>query len=132
MDDARIKELLDGMKRVAVVGLSPKPDRPSHGIARWLIGLGVEVVGVNPGHREILGVPVYPELSEVPGTVDIVDIFRRGDLVGPVVAAAIARGDGAVWMQEDVVNDEAAAMAEAAGMPVVMDRCLYKDWLRLR
>ncbi len=131
MDDSRIKQLLEGMRRVAVVGISPKEDRASHGIARWLIGQGVEVVGVNPGHQEILGVPVYPDLAAVPGPVDVVDVFRRSDTVGPVVDAAVVRGDGAIWMQEGVENAEAAAVAEAAGIPVVMDRCIYKEWLRL-
>lgn len=131
MDDAALTELLRNMSRVAVVGLSPKEDRASHGIARWLIGRGIEVVGVNPGHDEILGVPVYPDLDAVPGTVDVVDIFRRSETVGPIVASAVARADGAIWMQEDVVNEEAAAVASQAGIPVVMDRCIYKEWLRL-
>lgn len=131
MDDSGIKQLLTGMRRVAVVGISPKEDRASHGIARWLIGQGIEVVGVNPGHREILGVPVYPDLAAVPGPVDVVDIFRRSETVGPIVDAAVARGDGAVWMQEGVENAEAAAVAGAAGIPVVMDRCIYQEWLRL-
>lgn len=132
MDDAQIQDILADMKRVAVVGLSPKPDRASHGIARWLLGLGVEVVGVNPAHTEILGVAVYPDLASVPGPVDIVDLFRRSEHVAPFVEAAVARQDGAIWMQEGVQNEAAAAIAEAAGIPVVMDRCLYKEWLRLQ
>ena len=131
MTDADIKRLLSGMARVAVVGLSPKPDRASHGIARWLIGMGVETVGVNPGHSSILDVPVYPSLAEVPGRVDIVDIFRRSETVVPIVEEAVARRDGAIWMQESVVNDDAAQLAAAAGIPVIMDRCIYKEWLRL-
>ena len=131
MDDSQIKQLLTDMKRVAVVGLSPKEDRASNGIARWLVSRGVEVVGVNPAHREIHGITVYPDLADVPGKVDIVDIFRRSETVGPVVDAAVARRDGAVWMQEGVENTAAAAAAEAAEIPVIMDRCLYKEWLRL-
>jgi uncharacterized protein len=131
VDDAQMGRILTSMRRVAVVGISPKPDRASHGIARWLIGLGLDVVGVNPAHREILGVPVYPDLRDVPGPVDVVDIFRRSDTVEPVVAAAVERGDEVVWMQEGVVNEEAARVAREAGIPVVMDRCLYKEWLRL-
>ena len=123
--------MLSDMRRVAVVGISPKNDRPSHGIARWLMGLGVEVIGVNPAHREVLGLTVYPDLTSVPGSVDIVDIFRRSDTVEPVVAAAVGRGDSAIWMQEGVINEAAAAIARRAGIPVVMDRCLYKEWLRL-
>ena len=131
MNDSGIKQLLTGMKRVAVVGLSPKEDRASNGIARWLVSRGVEVIGVNPAHQEIHGITVYPDLADVPGKVDIVDIFRRSDTVGPVVDAAVARGDGAVWMQEGVQNPTAAAKAAAADIPVIMDRCLYKEWLRL-
>lgn len=129
--DDQMKAMFSHLTRVAVVGLSPDPQRASHGIARFLIGRGFDVVGVNPGHREILGVPVYPSLEDVPGRVDLVDIFRRGDTVGPIVDAAIARGDGFIWMQEDVVNADAAARAQAAGIPVVMDLCVYKEWLRL-
>lgn len=131
MDDARIRKLLSTMRTVAVVGLSPKTERASHGIARFLVDAGFDVVGVNPGHTEILGVPVYPTLADVPHRVDLVDIFRRSDTVLPVVEAAIARGDGFIWMQEGVVNDDAAAAATAAGIPVLMDRCVYKEWLRL-
>ncbi len=129
--DAELTTLFSQMKRVAVVGLSPDPARASHGIARFLIGRGFDVVGVNPGHAEILGVPVYPTLADVPHRVDLVDIFRRGDTVGPIVAAAVARGDGFIWMQEGVVNEAAAAQAREAGIPVVMDLCVYKEWLRL-
>lgn len=131
MDDAAIKEMLTTMKRVAVVGLSPREDRASHGIARWLVGLGVEVVGVNPGHDSILDLPVYPDLASVPGTVDIVDIFRRSDAVPLIVDAALDRGDGAIWMQEGVAHDQAAQRAQERGVPVVSDRCIYKEWLRL-
>jgi len=131
MDDARLTQILQSMQRVAVVGLSPKQDRASHGIARWLIGRGLDVVGVNPGHTEILGVPVYPSLGDVPGPVDVVDVFRRSETVAPIVDEAIARGDRAVWLQEGVKNAEAAARATAAGVPIVSDRCIYKEWLRL-
>jgi uncharacterized protein len=129
--DEQLKSLFSRLASVAVVGLSPDPTRASHGIARFLIGRGYDVVGVNPGHAEILGVPVYPALADVPHPVDLVDIFRRGDTVEPIVDAAIARGDGFIWMQEGVVNETAAARARAAGIPVVMDLCVYKEWLRL-
>jgi uncharacterized protein len=131
MNDSQIKQILENMHRVAVIGISPKNDRASHGITRWLLGLGIEVVGVNPAHREILGVPVYPDLQSVPDPVDIVDLFRRSETVGPVVDAAVQRGDGAVWMQEGVHNEQAADTARQAGIPVIMDRCIYKEWLRL-
>ena len=131
MTDTQIAEALRGMQRVAVVGLSPKQERASHGISRWLLGSGVDVVGVNPAHEEILGVPVYPSLADVPGPVDIVDIFRRSETVGPIVADAVSRRDGLIWMQEGVVNPDAARVASEAGVPVIMDRCIYKEYLRL-
>lgn len=131
MNDTQLKQILSTMARVAVVGMSPNPERASHGISRWLIGLGVDVVGVNPGHTRLLDRPVYPSLADVPGRVDVVDIFRRGETVGPIVDAAVERGDGMVWMQENVENEDAAAIAREAGVPVIMDRCIYKEWLRL-
>jgi len=130
-DDSTLRGLLTGMKRIAVVGISAKEDRASHGIAKFLIGQGFEVVGVNPTLTEVLGVKVYPTLTEVPGPVDLVDIFRKSEAVPPIVDEAIACGVKAVWMQEGVINPDAAAKAQAAGLTVVMDRCIYKEWLRL-
>lgn len=130
--DERIKEILSNMKRVAVVGLSAKEDRASHGIAKFLVGQGFDVVGVNPMLKEdVLGIKVYPSLAEVPDHVDVVDVFRRSDTVPPVVDEAIATKAGMIWMQEDVVHEEAAAKARTAGLDVVQDRCIYKEWLRL-
>ena len=130
--DERITEILSNMKRVAVVGLSAKEDRASHGIARFLVGQGFDVVGVNPMLKEdVLGIKVYPSLAEVPDHVDVVDVFRRSDTVPPVVDEAIAMKAGMIWMQEDVVHEEAAAKARTAGLDVIQDRCIYKEWLRL-
>lgn len=130
--DERIKTILTDMKRIAVIGISAKEDRASHGIARFLVGQGFDVVGVNPVLDEpVLGLDIYPSLPDVPGRVDVVNVFRRSDQVPPVVEAAVARGDGCVWMQEHVVNPEAAALAADAGLDVLMDVCLYKEWLRL-
>ena len=130
-DDTATKRLLDNMQRIAVVGISLKEDRASHGIAKFLIGQGFDVIGVNPALTEALGVPVYPSLADVPGKIDVVDVFRRSDAVPAIVDDAIAKQVGAIWMQEGVVHEEAAAKAAAAGIDVVMDRCLYKEWLRL-
>lgn len=131
--DERVKTILSDMKRIAVVGLSAREDRASHGIARFLVGQGFEVVGVNPVLKEaVLGLDIYPTLKDVPGTVDVVNIFRRSDQVGPIVEAAIERGDKCVWLQEEVINPEAAAAAAGAGLDVLMDVCLYKEWLRLK
>ena len=129
--DDLIRRLLGGMKRIAIVGLSDKPARASHGIARFLQGWGFEVVGVNPVLDEVLGIKVYPSLADVPGPVDVVDVFRRSDAVPSIVDAAIARGDKALWLQEGVVHEEAATRAREAGLDVIQDRCIYKDWLRL-
>ncbi len=129
--DAAVADILRTMKRVAVVGISDKPERASHGITKFLQGLDLEVSGVNPMLQEVLGVKVYPELADVPGPVDVVDVFRRSDTVGPVVDAAVAAGARCVWMQEGVVNEEAAKVARDAGLTVIMDRCIYKEWLRL-
>jgi predicted CoA-binding protein len=130
--DDRVREILSSMKRVAVVGLSAKEDRASHGIARFLVGQGFDVVGVNPVLKEdVLGIPVYASLSEVPGPIDVVDVFRRSDTVPPVMDEAIAVKAEVVWLQEDIVHEEAAAKARAAGLTVIQDRCLYKEWLRL-
>ena len=130
-DDQAIANVLKRMRNVAVVGISLKTDRPSHGIARFLIGQGIEVYGVNPLLDEVLGIKVYPSLADIPGPIDLVDVFRRSDTVPPVVAEAIAVGAGAIWLQEGVIHEEAAAKATEAGIEVVMDRCLYKEWLRL-
>ena len=127
----RMRSMLGSMRRVAVVGISDKPERASHGIARFLIGKGFEVVGVNPTLDEVLGVKVYPSLADVPGPVDVVDVFRRSDAVPAIVEKAVERGDKAVWLQEGVSHPEAEAAARAAGLDVVSDRCIYKDWLRL-
>jgi len=130
-DDTAIKRLLDNMQRIAVVGISLKEDRASHGIAKFLVGQGFDVVGVNPALTEALGVPVYPRVADLPGKIDVVDVFRRSDAVPAIVDDAIAKQVGAIWLQEGVVHEEAAAKAAAAGIDVVMDRCLYKEWLRL-
>lgn len=131
-EDVRVKEILSTMRRVAVVGISPKEDRASHGIARFLQGRGLEVLGVNPVLTEpVLGAPLYATVQDIPGTVDVVDIFRRSEAVPPIVDDAIAAGAKVIWMQEGVVHPEAAAKAVRAGLDVVMDRCLYKEWLRL-
>jgi hypothetical protein len=119
-----IKKLLTTAKTIAVVGLSPKESRPSNMVARYLIEAGYTVIPVNPGQKEILGLSCYPDLSAVPGPVDIVNIFRRSEDVPPIVTKSVAIGAKAVWMQEGVTHAEAARTATAAGLLVVMDRCL--------
>ena len=127
----KIKEILHTSKTIAVVGLSPKPNRPSNEVARYLLDVGYTIIPVNPGQNEILGEKCYASLSEIPQQVDIVDIFRRPEEVGPVVEQAVAIGAKVVWMQEGIVNEEAAAIARDAGLSVIMDRCLKVDHAEL-
>lgn len=119
-----IKEILKGIKTIAVVGLSPKKERPSYQVASYLLAAGYEIIPVNPGQEEILGHRCYPSLTAIPGPVDLVDIFRKSEEVPAVVAEAIAIKAKVVWMQQGIVNEAAAQAAEAAGLLVVMDRCL--------
>lgn len=131
-DDA-LRELLLACKHVAVVGLSPKPFRDSHGVALYLQRHGYVITGVNPGHDTLLGEPCYPSLAAIPPErpVEIVDIFRRSEEVAPHVDEAIKRGARAVWLQFNVIDEAAAARARAAGLVVVMDLCLKIEHRRL-
>lgn len=130
--DDVVREVLASMRRVAVVGLSARPDRASHGVTRFLVGRGLQVVGVNPAlDEDVLGLPIHAELADVGAPVDVVDVFRKSDAVPAIVEQAIAIGARAVWLQEGVVHEESAARARAAGLVVIQDRCLYKEWLRL-
>jgi predicted CoA-binding protein len=132
-DSGQIRRALEGARTVAVVGCSPDPARPSHVIARYLKSRGYRVIPVNPGHREILGEKCYGALSEIPGDVrvDIVDVFRRSSEVGSLADEAIARGAGFFFMQQGVVDPEAARRLEEAGIPVAMDRCILVERERL-
>jgi uncharacterized protein len=127
----RIAEILQSARNIAVVGLSGKRFRPSYGVADYLQRAGYRIIPVNPLERELLGETCYPDLDAVPDPVDIVDIFRRSEFVPAVVEAAIRKGVKLIWMQESVSHPEAAQLAEAAGIAVVMDRCILKDHRRL-
>ena len=129
-DPADIQEILETCKVIAVVGLSDKPDRPSHGVAQYLKGAGYKIIPVNPTKAEILGEKVYPDLASIPVHVDVVDVFRRSETVGPIAEAAIAIKADALWLQEGVINIEAARAARRAGLKVVMDRCMLKEHKR--
>jgi len=123
-DDSEIRDILTSVKTIAVVGWSPKPDRPSHGVAAFLKRRGYRVIPVNPGQagEEALGERVVASLAEA-GPVDMVDIFRRSEEAGAVVDQAIAVGARVVWMQLGVIDEAAAERARAAGLRVVMNRC---------
>lgn len=129
--DDELRALLKRVHEIAVVGLSPKPDRASHGVARAMQRFGYRIIPVRPMAAEILGEKVYPDLAAVPGKIDLVDVFRAPEQVDEVVDACIALKLPALWLQEGVVNEPAALRAQAAGITVVMDRCVYREYLRL-
>ena len=127
-----IPELLKTSRTIAVVGLSGKRFRPSYGVAEYMQRNGYRIIPVNPFVPAVLGEKCYPDLDSIRERVDIVDIFRRAEFVPEIVDAAIRIGARAVWMQEGVVHEEAAAKAAAAGLAVVMDRCILKDHASMR
>jgi predicted CoA-binding protein len=122
-----IRELLSRAKAIAVVGLSDSPLRPSHGVSAYMQSRGYKIIPVNPTIAEALGETAYPSLLEVPGKIDLVNIFRRPEFVDEIVEQAIQLKIPAVWMQEEVVNEAAAAKARKAGILVVMDQCILKE-----
>lgn len=126
-----IEEILRNVQTVAVVGLSPKEDKPSNRVARYLKSQGYDIIPVNPACSEILGDICYSDLLAVPRPVDVVDIFRRSEDVLPIVEQAIKAKAKVVWMQEGIVNEAAAEQARQAGLKVVMDRCIRKEHARL-
>jgi predicted CoA-binding protein len=127
LSNKEIATLLKDVKTIAVVGLSHKPDRPSHWIAAYLRDHGYRVIGVNPSQTEVFGEKVYASLSDIPEKIDLANLFLRPESVPPVVDEAIAKGVKAVWMQEGIVNNAAADKARAAGLSVVMNKCIYKE-----
>jgi hypothetical protein len=126
-----IADILAAAHTIAVVGLSARRFRPSYGVAEYMQRAGYRIIPVNPTVTEVLGEKCYPSLDAVPEPIDIVDIFRRSEHVPEIVEAAIRKGAKTIWMQEGVVHEEAARRAEAAGLTVVMDRCILKDHRRL-
>jgi uncharacterized protein len=131
VSDAEMTRLLKEAKTIAVVGLSSNPMRPSFGVSRFLQRQGFRIIPVNPNETEVLGERAYPSVKDVPEPIDIVNIFRRPARVPEVVDDALQKGVSCIWMQEGVVNPEAAAKAEKAGMSVVMDKCILKELARL-
>lgn len=126
-DEEQIRHLLESARRIAVVGLSPKPHRDSHRVARYLQERGYEIVPVYPREEQILGQRVYRRLQDVPGTIDLVDVFRRSEELVQVAKDAVAAGAPALWFQLGCVNEEAARLAAVSGITLVMDRCLMVD-----
>ena len=126
-----INELLKTARVIAVVGLSNRKHRPSFGVSEYMQRAGYRIIPINPNESSILGEKSYASLEDVPEKIDIVDIFRRPEFVPEIVEQAIRAGAGAIWMQEGVIHEEAAARAQAAGLTVVMDRCILKEHQRL-
>jgi len=130
-DDEEIRDILGRFRSVAVVGISGSEEKPSHQVARYLKEHGYIVYPVNPRYTSILGGHCYPSLLEIPDPVEIVDIFRRPSAVPDIVEDAISCGARVIWMQQGIVNNEAAQRARDAGLRVVMDRCMMVEHRRL-
>jgi len=122
--------LLKRVRTIAVVGLSPNPGRPSHGVSRYLQERGYTVIPIHPAAREVLGQPAYRRLADVPVPIDLVDVFRRAEAIPAVVDECLELGLKAIWIQDGIINESAAERARTAGMMVIMDRCIYRDLRR--
>ena len=129
---ANTAEILRNYKTIAVVGLSPNRMRPSYGVSEYMKSQGYRIIPVNPGHAQILGETSYRTLEDIPEPVEIVNIFRRSENVAPIVESAIRIGAKVIWMQEGVEDEASAEKARAAGLQVVMNRCILKDHRRMR
>ena len=129
--DEELKQILKSCRTIAVVGCSPWPERAGNYVPQFLQKQGFKIIPVNPGHEELLGERCYPSLKAIPVPVDMVDCFRRSEEMMPIVEEAIAIGAKVIWMQRGVINEAAAARAEASGLLVVMDRCIKVDYASL-
>ena len=130
-----IKTILKETKTIAVIGLSPKPKRPSHSVSKAMQGFGYQIIPVRPAVDEVLGEKAYADLESIPkdllGKIDMVDVFRAPDKISPIIEACINLKIPLIWLQDGVVNEAEAAKAQAAGIKVVMDRCVYRDYVQL-
>ena len=129
--DEKIREILTQTTTIAVVGLSPNPSRASYSVANYLKNKNYRIIPVNPKQPEVLGEKSYPNLSDIPEKIDLVDIFRRSEHIPPIVDEAIKIKAKVIWMQSGIVNQDAAQKAKEAGLEVVMDRCMYVEHCRL-
>ena len=125
------EKILKDNKVIAVVGLSSNPERPSYRVASYMKDKGYTIIPVNPNEKEVLGQACYPDLSSIPGHVDVVDIFRKSEDCPPIAREAVKIGADVVWMQEGVISEEAATCAREAGLKVVMDKCIKKEHEKL-
>ncbi len=131
-DDAALVSLLDRVRTIAVVGLSPQPARPSFHVAKAMQRHGFRIVPVRPMVDEVLGEKAYADLAGIPFAVDLVDVFRAAEHLPAIVEQCLALNLSSIWIQEGIVNEDAAQRARAGGMTVVMDRCLLKEYVRLK
>ena len=133
--EEEIKEILQNTKTIAVIGLSPKPKRPSHSVAKAMQGFGYRIIPVRPAVDEVLGEKAYADLESVPESllskIDMVDVFRAPDKITPIIDACIKLKVPLIWLQDGVINEAEAKKAEQAGIKVVMDRCVYRDYVQL-
>lgn len=133
--DNEIKEILKNTKTIAVVGLSPKPNRPSHSVSKVMQGFGYRIIPVRPAVDEVLGEEAYADLESIPQSlqikIDMVNVFRAPDKITPIIDACIELKVPLIWLQDGVVNEEEALKAQKAGIRVVMDRCVYRDYVQL-
>ena len=129
-DSNTIRKILD-FRTIAVIGMSPKPERPSHYVAMYMKENGYTIYPINPGHDKIAGMVCYPDLKSIPDSIDVVDIFRRSEFVPLIVDSAISIGAKAVWMQDTVIHEEAGKKAEEAGLLVVMNDCMLRKHRQL-
>lgn len=120
--------MLKNVKNIAVVGLSPNPARPSYGVAKAMQGYGFNIIPVHPAVKEVLGAQAYPQLADIPVAVDLVNVFRRTEFIDEIVDECLALKLKALWIQEGIVNEPAALRARQAGMIVIMNRCIYRDY----
>ena len=114
------------MKTIAVVGMSPKPERPSHYVAMYMKEQGYNIIPINPGHNEIAGMKSFPSLLDIPQTIEVVDVFRRSEYVLPIAESAVTGGAMALWLQDGVRNDNGCALAQKAGLLVVVSDCMLR------
>ena len=114
------------MKTIAVVGMSPKPERPSHYVAMYMKEQGYNIIPINPGHNEIAGMKSFPSLLDIPQTIEVVDVFRRSEYVLPIAESAVTVGAKALWLQDGVINENGSALAQKAGLLVVVSDCMLR------
>ena len=133
--ESKIKDILNNTKIIVVVGLSPKPKRPSHSVSKAMQGFGYKIIPVRPAVDEVLGEKAYVDLESIPealqSKIDMVDVFRAPDKIMPIIDACIKLKVPLVWLQDGVINEAEALRAQEAGIKVVMDRCVYRDYVQL-